>query len=341
MGWANVGWPIVLTQILSLSIAGTAISSTYLAQSYSIDVPTLQSVLSYALLAFVYIPYYAIKGPLSLPDVIKETWWKYAALGFVEAEANYCIVKAYQFTSVTSVQMLDSCTIIFVLILSYFVLKRRYTWIHLFFVLLVFVGLGLMIYSDIKKADDGFSAKWKGCLLVVVACALYSISNVAVENLMATRQAARIEYLAQMSFWATIISFIQMMIFDRTELMNLAKTDHPGPVAGWLICFSLCLFIVYSLMPIAFNISSAVFVNLGLLTADIYALFVGIYLFDEIFDYLYLISFFIILSSLIGYHIESWRHEKQMNSLDQLRNVSCPDTSSNSSQRSKLINQMT
>ena len=43
-------------------------------------------------------------GPLSLPDVIKETWWKYAALGFVEAEANYCIVKAYQFTSVTSVQ---------------------------------------------------------------------------------------------------------------------------------------------------------------------------------------------------------------------------------------------
>ena len=180
-----------------------------------------------------------------------------------------------------------------------------------------------------------------------------------------------------MSFWATIISFIQMMIFDRTELMNLAKTDHPGPVAGWLICFSFCLFIVYSLMPIAFNISSAVFVNLGLLTgnssqingyvhyqtirskrfmgikivsaiivknfvtADIYALFVGIYLFDEIFDYLYLISFFIILSSLIGYHIESWRHEKQMNSLDQLRNVSCPDTTSNSSQRSNLINQMT
>ena len=43
-------------------------------------------------------------GPLSLPDVIKETWWKYVALGFVETEANYCIVKAYQYTSVTSVQ---------------------------------------------------------------------------------------------------------------------------------------------------------------------------------------------------------------------------------------------
>lgn len=54
---------------------------------------------------------------------------------------------------------------------------------------------------------------------------------------MATREAARIEYLAQMSFWAAIISFVQMMIFDRAELMNLAKTDHPGSVAGWLICF--------------------------------------------------------------------------------------------------------
>ena len=83
---------------------------------------------------------------------------------------------------------------------------------------------------------------------------------------------------------------------------------------------------------------------LNFFSADIYALFVGIYLFDEIFDYLYLISFFIILSSLIGYHIESWRHEKQMNSLDQLRNVSCTETGPNtcpSSERSNLINQMT
>ena len=36
----------------------------------------------------------------------------------------------------------------------------------------------------------------------------------------------------------------------------------------------------------------------------------GIYLFDEVFDVLYLVSFFVILASLIGYHIESWRFER-------------------------------
>jgi hypothetical protein len=45
------------------------------------------------------------------------------------------------------------------------------------------------------------------------------------------------------------------------------------------------------------------------LTADIFALFIGIYLFGEIFDWLYLVSFFVILAALIGFHMESWRYE--------------------------------
>ena len=34
--------------------------------------------------------------------------------------------------------------------------------------------------------------------------------------------------------------------------------------------------------------------------ADVYALFIGIYIFGETFDYLYLIAFFVILAALIG-----------------------------------------
>jgi len=308
-------WPLILTQFLSIFIAGTAISSTYLAQYYDVDCPALQSTLTYFLLVCVYLPLYALKGPKPLPVLIKETWWQYALLGLIDFEANYCVVMAYQHTSVTSVQMLDSSTIIFVLILSYFILKRRFSKLHLFFVLLVFCGLGLMIYSDVKSSGE-VGAKWLGCLLVIIGCMMYAISNVALEKIVNSRPYANVEYLSQLSLWALIVSSIQMAVVERESLVALGSSEHPVQVFGWLTCFTLSLFSVYSLMPIAFELSSAVFVNLGLLTADIYALIVGIFLFDEKFDFLYLASFFIILASLVGYHIESWRFDKMQSNIE-------------------------
>lgn len=204
-------------------------------------------------------------------------------LGLIDYEANFCVVTAYQHTSVTSVQvnicsslsseknsklkLLDSSTIIFVLILSYFILKRRFSLIHLFFVLLVFVGLGLMIWSDVRSSDSSeIGAKWLGCLLVIVGCMMYAISNVALEKIVNERPFANVEYLSQLSMWALIFSSIQMAILERDSLIELGQNEHPAAVTGWLICFTASLFTVYSLMPVAFGLSSAVFVNLGLLT---------------------------------------------------------------------------
>ena len=46
------------------------------------------------------------------------------------------------------------------------------------------------------------------------------------------------------------------------------------------------------------------------MTADVFALFLGIYIFGNQFDALYLIAFFVILAALIGFHVETWRYEK-------------------------------
>ena len=62
MSVCTSAWPLILTQFLSIFIAGTAISSTYLAQYYGVDCPALQSTLTYFLLACIYLPLYAFKG---------------------------------------------------------------------------------------------------------------------------------------------------------------------------------------------------------------------------------------------------------------------------------------
>ena len=49
--------------------------------------------------------------------------------------------------------------------------------------------------------------------------------------------------------------------------------------AFYIVGFGICLFLLYNLMPIAMQFSSATVVNLSLLTADFYSLLCGLLLF--------------------------------------------------------------
>jgi solute carrier family 35 protein F1/2 len=46
-----------------------------------------------------------------------------------------------------------------------------------------------------------------------------------------------------------------------------------------LVGFALCLYILYSILPVVIAKTSATAVNLNLLSADFYALFVGLFVF--------------------------------------------------------------
>ncbi len=51
------------------------------------------------------------------------------------------------------------------------------------------------------------------------------------------------------------------------------------------------MFLLYTVMPVALSRTNSVLVNLSLLTADVYALLVGIFLFGNRFHPLYLLAF--------------------------------------------------
>lgn len=38
-------------------------------------------------------------------QILKTKWWKYLLMGVADVEANYTVVKAYQFTTLTSIQV--------------------------------------------------------------------------------------------------------------------------------------------------------------------------------------------------------------------------------------------
>ena len=113
-----------------------------------INAPTTQSFFNYCLLAITcgavhlkqvyssaaYAPAAASVSPVGAgaaattssatgPMLLSNAWYVYLGLAVLDVEGNYLVTKAYQYTSITSVTLLDSTTIPAVMLLSWLVFR--------------------------------------------------------------------------------------------------------------------------------------------------------------------------------------------------------------------------
>ncbi|KAG6522681.1 hypothetical protein ZIOFF_019828 [Zingiber officinale] len=106
-------------------------------------------------------------------------WYWYLALAIVDVQGNYLIVKAYQYSSITSVTLLDCWTIPWVIILTWFVLGTRYSPCQFVGVAVCVLGLGLVLLSDAHISGGGDGSKpIIGDALVITGTFSYAFSNV-------------------------------------------------------------------------------------------------------------------------------------------------------------------
>lgn len=192
-------------------------------------------------------------------------------------EGNYFVVKAYNYTSLLSAMLLDAWTIPCVVLLSVFFLKMRFIRYHYLGVFVAMVGMGFLIWSDMEAGKNFPGSDYiKGDLFCILGATLYAVSNVYQEFLV--RQTPMYEVVGQLGFWATILNGIQLAVLERNELKSVEWTPA---VVGYIIGFDIAMFIMYSVSPILFRLSSATFFNLSLLTSDFYGLVFGIFLFGS------------------------------------------------------------
>ncbi|TMS14638.1 Solute carrier family 35 member F2 [Larimichthys crocea] len=192
---------IVMGQILSLLICGTAVSCQYLAE-YKVETPMLQSFLNYTLLLLVYTTILCTrKGDRNILQILKNKWWKYLVMGLADVEANYAVVKAYQFTTLTSIQLLDCFVIPVLMVLSWFFLKTRYKLVHFVAVMVCLLGVGAMVGADILAGRNQGSTSdvMLGDGLVLLSAVLYAVSNVCQEH--TVKNLSRIEFLGMMGLF--------------------------------------------------------------------------------------------------------------------------------------------
>ncbi|KAF8929426.1 DUF914-domain-containing protein [Dissophora ornata] len=292
---------LLLGQVLSLCITATTIFTTELAQGDNpVSIPTSQSFLNYLVLGIVYTGITLYKeGVSGWVEIVRRRSLYYIVFALIDVEGNYFVVKAYNYTSLLSAMLLDAWTIPCVVLLSVFFLKMRFVHLHYIGVIICLLGMGFLIWSDMVAGGNFPGSDYvKGDIFCIIGASLYAFSNVGQEYLV--RQKPMYEVVGQLGFWGAIINGIQLAILERGELRNIEWT---GSVIGYIIGYDIAMFIMYSISPMLFRLSSATFFNLSLLTSDFYGLLFGLFLFNAQINTIYPIAYVLIILGIIIYNI--------------------------------------
>ncbi|KAJ1732193.1 hypothetical protein LPJ61_002164 [Coemansia biformis] len=314
--WQHFVLILVVGQVLSLCITGTSVISNKIAGLEPVTVPCFQNSIVYALLLIVYMPISLMRlGPRAMWANIKQRYYWYILLAAVDVEGNYFVVKAFSYTSLLSCMLLDTWTLPCVVVLTFFMMKVRFRWAQILGVLMCLGGMGLLIKGDMDAGKD-YPARdaVRGDIFMLVGATCYALSNTVEEFIV--RHRPQYETVAWLGLFATIINGVQMSILEHKTLGTMEWT---GAIVGYTIGFGLVMFVLYTLAPFLFRLSSATFYNLSILTSDFWGLVFAKYMFGQRITPIYGGAFAMIVSGLFVYHVFPYPEPERMARLPGFR----------------------
>ncbi|THX97937.1 DUF914-domain-containing protein [Aureobasidium pullulans] len=290
---------LLLTQIIALAQTGTN-TLTSLINALGTSIPAFQTFFNYVLLNVVYTSFTLYRyGFAKWTKMLVKDSWRYFILAFLDVEGNYFIVLAYKYTNLLSAQLFSFWTVVVVVVISLVLLKVRYHLAQYGGIVLACGGFALLIASDYLTGSNSYAPTnaLKGDLFCLLAQTLYGFSNTFEEFLVSKKP--MYEVIGQLAFWGMFINGVQAAIFDRESIRD-AHWD--GQIIGYIVGYTLLLFIFYSLAPIVFRMSSAAFFNIGLLTGTFWGIVVGTQVLGYHIHYLYPIAFVLIILGHFVYY---------------------------------------
>ena len=232
-------------------------------------------------------------------------WYIISAV--LDVEANFLVIVAYNYTSITSVMLLDCFTIPCAMFFSYICLGCSYRYKHIIGVIICLLGLSCIIINDSlqqqQQQEDDSSNPVLGDLLCLCGAILYAASNILQEFLVKFHN--REEYLGKLGLFGVIIAIIQFMIVDFPSIETTNNNNiFTLAMIFTMIGFILCLNFMYINTTIFLQSNDAILFNLSLLTSDVYAVIFTYFYEGYLVSWLYFIAFSLVIIGLILYHIE-------------------------------------
>ena len=220
----------------------------------------------------------------------------YIFAAFLDLEANFLVLSAYNYTSITSIMMLDCFTIPSAMLLSSYFLRAKYQTRHSIGVFICIMGLGCIIASDLRSGESGDNAVL-GDLMCLLGAFLYACSNVLQEKVVKTQN--REEYLGMIGLCGACLSSIQCLICD---FDSMRRSEWSLEMWLCILGFVACLFCMYVNTSLFLQSGDSTLFNLSLLTSDVYAVIFSYFFTGELVHWLYFVGFALILVGLTLYH---------------------------------------
>ncbi|KAG2011568.1 DUF914 domain membrane protein [Coprinopsis cinerea AmutBmut pab1-1] len=293
-------------QLVSLCITCTNVTTTELVKR-GWTLSTTQGFFLYFSLFAVFTPYtiyqYGFKG---WGKMVLRDGWKYFILAACDVEANFLVIKAYQYTDLLSCMLLDAWAIPVCLFFSWLYMRVKYHWTQILGVGICIGGLGLLVVSDVVT-DKGWDpiARGKGDAFMIAGATLYGFTNATEEFLV--RKRPLYEVVGQLGLYAFLINGVQS---SALEWKGMTQVPWNGGIIGLLFAFTCAMFILYSVAPMIYRYASSAYFNLSLLSSDFYGLLFGLFLYKYSPYWLYFISFIVIIAGLITYFWHSTPEEQ-------------------------------
>ncbi|MQL98476.1 hypothetical protein Taro_031185 [Colocasia esculenta] len=304
MGSSKRKWNLVLVlflgQLVSLFMAIGSLTSSLIAE-LGVDAPLTQSLFTYLSLAVVFGSIFLFRRQRLLVP-----WYWYLALAIVDVQGNYLVVKAYQYSSITSVTLLDCWTIVWVVLLTRFVIGTRYSIYQFFGAAICVLGLILVIYSDAWESSGGAKKPLLGDVLVIAGTVFFAFSNVGEE--FCAKKKDIVEVLAMLGVFGVLTSLFEISLLERKSLESI---EWSATLILLFVGFALAMFMFYAVVPFVLKMSGATLFNLSLLTSDMWAVVIRIFFYHQKVDWLYFVAFGVVAAGLVIYSVN--QHQIDLN----------------------------
>eukprot|EP01080_Neovahlkampfia_damariscottae_P006268 gene6268-10275_t len=294
----------VFGQFVAMLNSSTGVLSTLLNKN-GVDIPTTQSSILYLTLFVVYYTLFCIKSKTILPWKQKRiiSFWKYSIVGFVDVEANFLAILAYRYITITNASLLLSFSTPSAMILSIFILRRKYKWNHFIGVIICLTGIFGLILADYFVTSETNSSSAKmilfGNICVIVATIFYASSNVAVEYLMKQKESSLLDSVEVLSMGTSTFIFDFRILFEHQEIIQI---NWSWSIVAYLCAFTSVMFLLYTSIPVLITLSSATFLNISLLTVNVYSLITSIIIFAFVPKWYYFLSFCVTVIGILVYN---------------------------------------
>ncbi|GAV66094.1 DUF914 domain-containing protein [Cephalotus follicularis] len=283
---------LLLGQVLSFVLAITSFTSSLVAD-LGVNAPITQT-------SFTYFTLFVVYGSILLyrRQKLLVPWYWYLLLGFVDVQGNYLVNEAFQFSSLTSVTLLDCFTIPWVIVLTWIFIGTRYSLWQFFGAALCVLGLGLVLVSDAGVGGEGGSKPLLGDALVIIGTLFFAMSNVGEE--FCAKRKDRTEVVGMIGAYGLLVSVVQLSILEIKSLESVTwSTDIILAIAG----YTASSFLFYTITPFVLKFSGSAMFNLSMLTSDMWAVVIRIFFYQQQVDWLYYLAFATVVIGIVIYSI--------------------------------------